>query len=190
MAEPPISLPAASLLQPLAQGQLSRFCGLYCFLNAIQLAVHPRRVSRSELQDLYCYGIQHLARQRQLRGVLGVGMSRVTWRALGSALATRANVKLGVNLITMPVFRGPAYRNTDKAMAAIRYTLERGRPIIAEFSGGLNHYTVVCGISDRRLSFFDSAGLSWVGIHNVSLREGAALHWLPRNGVIAMLDDR
>lgn len=183
------SLIAAQHLKPLTQGKLSRLCGLYSILNAIQLALYPRLLSRDQLQDLYGHGIGHLSRRRQLRRVLGVGMDEGVWTELWDALAIHANHRLGSDLICSPLLRGQARRDVSKALVSVESALNDQNPVLACFGGALNHLTVIAGLTERRIQFFDSSRLCWVKIENVSLIEGGKRHWLMPSTVVALVDD-
>ena len=189
MLEQRTALIAARHVKPLAQGELSKLCGLYSILNAMQLALYPRSVSRMELQKLYLHGIEHLSRHRQLKRVLSFGMSEEVWLPLWQALASRANADFGTNLVCMPVLRGNARNNLGKALQAIAGELESGSPVLACFGDALDHLTVISGCTERRILFFDSSDLRWVEVHNVSLRQGQKRHWLSQSSVIAVVDD-
>ena len=164
-------LTGASHLVPLQQGNLSNMCGLYSVLNAIQLAVYPRRLTKPELQRLYRLAIKHLSRRKQLQGVLGIGMGYQLWTELRDVLIAHANSCYGFSLKPTFTLSGTATTDRKRALRKITKALRRGRPVLAHFGGALEHYSVVCGYADQKLFLFDSSGLNWVQADNVGLGE-------------------
>lgn len=172
-------LAGVTALEPIQQGTLSRMCGLYSVLNAIQLALFPQRLSKLELQRLYRHAITYLSRKRQLQRVLGIGMGYELWTELRDHLLTRINTMYNMSLQPTPTLMGSAARDRRRAIHQIKKAVRRGRPVLALFGGTLDHYSVVCGYTDQRLLLFDSAGLSWVNAANVGLGEHSRCsHWL------------
>lgn len=185
-----VRLAASKQLSPLRQGDLSRLCGLYSILNALQLALFPRILSKRDLQSLYLHGIRHLARRRKLRHVIGIGMPDEVWLDLATEVAVRANSQFASEFVIMPVLHGPARRSTTKAIEAIWAALDRGQPVLARFAGPLNHFTVLSGCTPERLVFFDSSGLRWVNLRNVTLSDRSArCHLLDAATVVTLVED-
>ncbi len=170
-------LAGARQLEPLVQGDLSRLCGLYSILNAIQLGLYPRWLSPVQRKQMFIEGITHLARERQLRSVVGVGMEEPVWRKLAVALVTNANEQFGSKLKVQRALKGTAPRSRRKVLEAIMAAVEDGRPVLVYLGGALDHYTVIAGYTDRRLMLFDSQGLRWIEIDHVGVAEGRR-HWL------------
>lgn len=182
------TLAAAKQLKPLTQGTLSKLCGLYAFLNAVQLALYPRRLSRAELQSIYVQGISHLAGHRHLKRVLGKGMNEDVWLELWQALTAAVNADLHVDLACRFILKRPARTSLPRALQAVEDALLDGYPVLACFGGALDHLTVISGCTSRRLTFFDSSGLGWVTTGGLSLLEGENRHWLMRTSVVALVD--
>jgi hypothetical protein len=174
----------------LRQGSLSSLCGLYSLINAIQLALYPARLPKDELQDLYSAGIGHLHSKRQLRSVLGVGMVEEAWLSLGAALVDHVNVAHGTSLKLRRVTVGAAESDRRRALLRVRQAIEQGSPVLASFGGTLDHYTVICGLSEQRLNLFDSSGLRWLLIRGVGVGEHSRLrHWISPQSALALDDD-
>ncbi|MEO6072255.1 MAG: hypothetical protein ABIP67_03130 [Burkholderiales bacterium] len=164
-------LPCVSRLRPLQQGTLSRLCGVYSILNALQLSLHPQRLTKLERQTIYLHAIAYLARRRQLKRVLGVGMDHGLWWDLRDALIAHVNAVYHVSLKPMPTLSGTAAIDRQRTVGAIKREVRRGRPVLAVFGGALDHYSVICGYTPQRLMLFDSSGLSWIIADNLGLGE-------------------
>lgn len=190
MAIEPTLLLGAIDLEPLAQGELSRLCGLYSFLNAIRLALHPLCLGKEQHRELYLEGIRHLAKRRQLRRVLGVGMDVPLWLELGAALIDYANVAHGASLALESSLHGASRHRRSLALLSIRRAISSGSPVLVCLGGALDHYTVVAGWTERRLRLFDSSGLHWLQIDAVGLgcRSPLRHHLLP--GSVATIVDK
>jgi hypothetical protein len=177
-------------LKPLRQGNLSRLCGLYSLLNGIQLALYPERLPKPQLEELYLHAVGHLARRRQLKHVLGIGMSEDIWLQLATALVQHVGHIRGTSLIIKPILTGIARRSLPRAFHAITRTISSGSPVLVGLGGSLEHYSVIAGYTDKRLLLFDSSGFRWLEINSVGLSEGSShRHWLSPDGVIAIIDD-
>ncbi len=182
-------LDAAGSLRPLQQGQLSCLCGLYAHLNAIQLALFPDHLTRSELRQLYGCGVEHLARSRLLKGAVGGGMTEKTWRALGDALLNCVNEQRG----TAFKFETPTNSALSRRRTALRFIsthIQQGRPVLIGVGGALDHFTVVAGCSSERLTLFDSSGHRWILAKNVGLSGRQQYrHELWPQALFALIDD-
>lgn len=166
-------------LDPIEQGSLSRMCGVYSVLNAIQLALYPERLSKPELQRLYRHALGYLSRRRQLQRVLGIGMGYDIWTELRDELIAYINETLVLSLKPTPTLRGSAATDRKRAIKQIKKSLRRGRPVLVLLGGMLDHYSVFCGYTDQRLILFDSDGLRWVNADSVGLGERSRrTHWL------------
>lgn len=172
-------LAGARKLDPIEQGDLSRMCGVYSVLNAIQLALYPQQLEKPELQRLYRHALGHLGRRRQLQRVLGIGMGYDIWTELRDALVTYVNETHGLSFEPTRTLLRSAARDRRRAIEQIKKSLRRGRPVLTLLGGTLDHYSVFCGYTDQRLILFDSDGLRWVQADNVGLGERSRrTHWL------------
>lgn len=183
-------LPAAEDLEPLRQGALSATCGLYSCLNALQLALFPRQLRRSELQALYVEGIDHLAKIRQLKRILGAGMYQETWEGLAHGLLARANATYGTDLALKPTLSPWTAQQRGRSIAKIKAEVARGRPVLLNLGGLLRHYTVISGYSTGRLILFDSSEFHWVNEGSVAVGAGSErLHWIAQETTFSVVDE-
>ncbi len=184
------TLPSAKQLKPLAQGNLSRLCGLYSFINSIRLALYPLELRKDELQELYFEGMRHLSRGRHLKRVLGVGMEEDLWLSLGAALVCYVNGAHSSALKLTPAIGGGARRDRERALRGIRKMVAGGSPVLASFGGALDHYTTICGYTPSRFVLFDSSGLRWVEAKQVGVGERSCRrHWIAAHSTVAIIDD-
>jgi hypothetical protein len=190
VAPPQTRLRAAAEVKPLAQGDLSKLCGLYSVLNAIQLVCWRDQLSRKQLQELHHEGIRYLTKRRVLARVMAMGMDEDVWQQLGDHLAQCANELLGRALVLVPIASRPcpAFASRSAVLTALRRTIALDHPVLCGIGGMLDHYTVVSGISATRVSLFDSSGLKWIEQRNIgSSQQCGTRHWL--YGARALVDD-
>ena len=190
MVPPQARLSGYGQLKPLAQGDLSKLCGLYSVLNAIQLACWRVPLSYEQLSELHCDGIRYLTKRRLLARVMAMGMDEDVWQQLGDHLAQRANELLRTSLILVPIASQPMgkFPSSSAALKALRRAIACDRPVLCGIGGVLDHYTVVAGISATRVSLFDSSGFKWIEQRNIGTSERCgARHWL--YGARAIVDD-
>lgn len=172
-------VPGARHLKPVLQGTLSRLCGVYSVLNAIQLCLYPERLNGAEMQRLYRHAIHYLSRRKQLSRVIGVGMAYQLWMEATAELIAYVNAAYDTEITASRILKGSAATDRQRAIRQIKKSLRRGRPVVALLGGTLNHYSVFCGYTASRLLLFDSSGLSWVRADNVGLGEHSRrTHWL------------
>jgi len=163
-------LPGTTLISPLLQGDLDGLCGLYAVINAIRLACAPDRpITHREAEVLFSSGVKHLRREYNLSTALHRGMPRKQQRKLAKALLRSATLDL-----QRPLQIRPVQSPTGQYHAAIWDEIDLGNPVCALFDGALDHYTVISGVSHKRLTLFDSTDLSWVS--RASCRYGADPH--------------
>lgn len=183
-------LAAAQDLRPLQQGKLSSMCGLYSVLNALQLSIFPRRLSKPELQRIYRHAVEFLSRRRQLKRVLGAGIEYWLWEELRAELIAYVNTSYDMSLKAVPTLRGAASVDRRRMIAKLAKDLRGGSPVLAGFGGALDHYSVVCGYTPQRLMLFDSSGLHWITADNVGVGEfSRRRHWIIADYTTTIFDD-
>lgn len=169
------------VLTPYRQGDIDALCGLYAIINAVQLAVYPRRLRRSERHALFSCGLKELERRGMLHATLTGGMHFKLWHRLCRVVVANAAELTGELLEVVLPLPG-TIRTTEDALRLIRHHLRRGRPVLIELRGRLNHWTVVISITDARITFFDSSEHRWLHLQSVGLVRGRAA---PRHGIFA-----
>ena len=190
MVPPQARLSGYAQLKPLGQGDLSKLCGLYSVLNAIQLASWRVPLSNNQLSELHRDGIRYLTKRRLLARVMAMGMEEDVWQQLADHLAQCANDLLRTSLVLVPIASEPSgtFPSSSAALKALRRTIACDRPVLCGIGGALDHYTVVAGISVSRVSLFDSSGFKWIEQGNIGASEhSGARHWL--YGARAVVDD-
>ena len=188
-----VRLRGVRVVRPLRQGHYSSLCGLYSFINAVQLSSWATPASDDALRELYKFGIKYLSRRRQLARVMTMGMDQHLWLDLGAAVVTQSRDLLGMSLALAPIGLSRASRDDvqdhDSIMRKAKETLAEGRPILCGLGGTLEHYTVLCGYSEKRLTLFDSSGFHWINMSSLGHAEGSgSRHWLYPGSVTALVD--
>lgn len=175
----PKAIPGAGQLEPFTQGSLSRLCGLYSILNAVQLGLYPHRLAPAQRKHLFIAAVAHLGRKRLLGKVLGVGMEEDVWLELAGAVAAHVEDRFAVRFRFRRVLTGAARSSRKQALQAIAIAVEQRRPVLVYLGGALDHYTVISGHTGERLRLFDSDGLKWLAIDGVGLGQASRRrHWI------------
>jgi hypothetical protein len=120
-------------------------------------------------------------------------MDHDSWKELGVALLDHCNSLTGASLALEPVAlhsrRAPSC-GVSQAINALKLVISNGRPVLCSFGGFLDHYTVLSGYSEQRLSLFDSCGLRWVEQRSVGwLESSEKRHWLGKDSAVAVIDN-
>jgi hypothetical protein len=184
----PKLLPGAGQLEPFTQGSLSRLCGLYSILNAVQLGLYPRRLAPAQRKRLFIAAVAHLGRKGLLGKVLGVGMEEDVWLELAGAVSSQVEDRFGVRFGLRKVLTGDAGSSRRKALKSIASAIEQRRPVVVYLGGALDHYTVICGHTGERLRLFDSDGLKWLAIDGVGLGQASRRrHWITPESTYALI---
>jgi hypothetical protein len=179
-------------VRPLRQGDLSNLCGLYSALNAVQLACWRIPPTKDQLRELICFGFGFLTKRRLLARVVAFGMDQDVWIDLATALIGHTNELLTTSLALEPLsFRSVKSKpaRAPEALNMLKGALHQGHPVMCGFGGVLDHYTVLAGYSDRRLTLFDSSGLRWLDQRSIGSSERCGKrHWLYADSARAVVD--
>lgn len=179
---------AARSLRPYQQGELDSLCGLYTVINAVRVAVWPRRISTSLSQQLFAVGLRALSRARKLMRGLTIGIDEPTLSMVCEAVIGEASHLLGTKLMTVRPVSGAGW-NTARAIRFLRSQVRAGFPVIVGFEGRLDHWTLVTSHSATRLIFHDSSGLHWVAMSAVCLVDDGTNkpHPITTGGLVALI---
>ena len=167
--------------RPFEQGDLDGLCGVYAVVNATRLAARlHRRLSAADCADLFAALLAELADEGRLRGFVTHGLGpRVMARLLrrsGRWLRKRHGLALEVR-------RPFARRDQPGPDACLRVLAGHlARPGTAAIVGSDEHWTVVRGVTPKRLLLADSDGRRYFGVTMVSKVAGtgsASRPWLP-----------
>jgi hypothetical protein len=184
----PNIIPAARQVQPFTQGSLSRLCGIYSIMNAVQLGLYPLRLAPPQRKHLFRAAVAHLARQDLLGKLLGVGMEEDVWLRLAEAVGAYVENRFGVRFRLQRALTGEARPTRKGALNSIADAIQRRRPVLVYLGGALDHYTVICGLAGERLLLFDSDGLKWVAIDGVGLGHASKRrHWITPETTCALV---
>jgi hypothetical protein len=172
------------------QGDLSNLCGLYSPINAIQLALHPgKRLSQPQLQRIFRHGVEYLIQKEQLVHTLEHGLTVSPWLDLARKLAKYAAAEHGKYLVLRPILRGLPRYDREAAFEAIGRHLLAGHPILLGIWGTYSHFSVLVGLSARKLTLFDSGGFRWLRRDCVSFMHDGTRnrHRIARHSVFALV---
>jgi hypothetical protein len=184
----PKIIPAASQVQPFTQGSLSRLCGIYSIMNAVQLGLYPLRLAPPQRRRLFIAAVAQLARQGLLGSVLGVGMEEDVWLGLAKAVGEHVENCFGVRLRLQRALTREARPTRKGALNSIGEAIQRRRPVLVYLGGALDHYTVIFGLTAERIILFDSDGLKWIAVDGVGLGHASKRrHWITPETTFALI---
>lgn len=144
-------LRTAAQLAPFQQGQLGALCGIYCTLNALQIAAFPiRPLSLSKARSLFASAVSLLRRHHPHLNPLTHGMAneRMIWLAHNIAkLASTKRMQFIAEACDCKDIRG-----------WIEESLNLGAPVVACLTDWA-HFSVIVDMMPNRLVVFDSQGM-------------------------------
>ena len=166
-----VEIAARQEIKPFQQGELDWFCGLYSCLNALRLATHAvRPIPKSLTTKLYQAGISYLDSEQAVGETATRGMESDRQRDLLAHLAGHIR-KRGIET----VIERPALSSGSKIASVfdwIEASIAKGAAVLVYLDGSQDHYTVIAGIDDRHLHFFDSIGLRRIARAGCDTRRG------------------
>jgi hypothetical protein len=171
----------AAVPKPFEQGDLDGLCGVYTVVNAVRLATHPhRRLRVADCRELFAALLAELADEGRLRGFVAAGLGpRVLARLLRRA-GRWLRKRHGLALEVRRPFAKRDQPGPEKCLRALAEHL--ARPGTAAIVGSDEHWTVVRGVTPRRLLLADSDGRRHFATAMVSAAAGsgsASRPWLP-----------
>lgn len=168
-------------IAPFRQGELDGLCGVYAIINALRLAFDQRsaKLQRGDWQELF---FALLARVDDGVGgichVIANGMSAKRLRTIAKTAEQHLREEYELDVSTELMFTRGDHPSLVDLLVAIEESLEHGHPVIVDFAGRLNHWTVIREVTGKNLLLFDSSGLSRVARRNCQLlkRRGSKRH--------------
>ncbi|WP_152568152.1 hypothetical protein [Sphingopyxis sp. LC81] len=143
---------AAARLTPFRQGQLGALCGIYCTLNALQIAAYPLRpLGLPKARSLFASAVAITRKQHPSLNPVTHGMAneRMIWLAHHMAkLASTKQMRFVAEACDREDIRG-----------WIEESLNSGAPVVACLIDWA-HFSVIVDMTPNRLVLFDSQGMS------------------------------
>ncbi|ODP39766.1 hypothetical protein [Sphingomonas turrisvirgatae] len=156
-------LHAAARIEPLEQGALDGFCGIYAALNGLRLALADHReLSEVQIDALFARAVELLALEGRLQFAVTWGISQGRWRRLVNALCRSASRRSGVRVEAVIMFAAGARPSRRQVLRGIEGAIDRQRPVLLSLNGEYDHFTVVCAYTPTRLILHDSYIYHWV----------------------------
>jgi hypothetical protein len=143
--------------RPFEQDDLDGLCSVYAVVNAVRLAAHPhRRLSVAECRGLFAALLAELADEGRLRGFVAAGLGP---RVLARLLRRAGRWLRKHHGLALEVRRPFAKRDQPQPEKCLRVLAEHlARPGTAAIVGSDEHWTVIRGVTPRRLLLADSNG--------------------------------
>ncbi len=150
-------LHTAAQLAPFQQGQLGALCGIYCTLNALQIAAFPiRPLSLSKARSLFASAVSLLRKHHPHLNPLTHGMAneRMIWLAHHIAkLASTKRMQFVVEAF-----------DCEDIREWIEESLYSGAPVVACLTDWA-HFSVIVDLTSDGLVLFDSQGMSSLAVN-------------------------
>jgi hypothetical protein len=162
MAGPTSLMDAAKTVPPLQQGAFENLCGLYSAINAIRLCLWANKgVRLHNPRQLFDWGVDQLEKKWGVASVLHEGMDIDQWQWLTDRIAKKASRMSGSKIRRRKFV---VSNLSDLAEFFEKPSCRDGRltPVMLHISGSINHYTVLLGVSARRVWLYDSHGRHWI----------------------------
>jgi hypothetical protein len=174
-------------LRPYQQGSLDALCGPYAVLNAVRLVTAPyRRLTSTACLELFAELMTELAERGWLHAALTEGCGPRQMVRLVARAKRWLRDRHGLELVAARPFAGRGKRHGGKLLTVMAQHLSE--PARAVLLGTVDHWTVVRGISSRRLVLFDSDGSLYLRCPSAARVEGKRLGeiWLPGVFLVGM----
>lgn len=179
------------LIAPYRQGELDGLCGVYAIVNALRLVLesHPAGFTRRDWEQLFHTLLATIDNGRGgVCHVVANGMSARRFRKVAKSATLHMHEEHALDVSIEPLFARDDRPTTDGLFVAIAKSTESGEPVIADFAGRLNHWTVIRAVTQQSLLLFDSGGLFRVARRNCQLvkHRGSKrhLHSLSTHGIL------
>lgn len=145
-------------LTPKRQGDFDRLCGIYSIINAIRW---NETHLQSQPHKLFDWGLEYLIKRKKLNSVMLDGMTRRLWLKMAVHMLAQYNrsapSQLVLEKLLTPTTEGPS-ENWDRIICAV----SDGLPVLVQLNGAYSHFSVICGVTRRRVLLFDSGGQKWI----------------------------
>lgn len=178
--QPLVEIGTRHRIEPLVQGDLDALCSVYATINALRLACPPSDpMTTAQSRRLFAQGVEYLHRKCGLEEAVTVGLYSRRRFALARYLAGVASSprrKFAVERAS------PDVRTIDDIFDWISYNIFDCRPILIPLMGGLDHLSVVSGITHKLIILFDSSGLSHIRKSSCGVARG--FHQISANGLM------
>lgn len=146
----------AARLTPFRQGQLDALCGIYCTLNALQIAAHPvQPLGLSKARSLFTSAVSMMRKHHSNLNPVTQGMAneRMIW--LAHHMAKSASTK-------RMQFVAEACDCEDVRLW-VEQSLSAGAPVVTCLTDWA-HFSVIVNMTSSGLVLFDSQDMSWLPI--------------------------
>lgn len=152
----PVVLTAAQLI-PFQQGQLGALCGIYCTLNALQIAAFPvRPLGLTKARSLFASAVSLLRKHHPHLNPLTQGMANERMISLAHHIAKLASTKRMRFIVEAC--------DCEDIKGWIEESLNSGAPVVACLIDWA-HFSVIVDLTSDGLVLFDSQGMSSLAVN-------------------------
>ena len=152
------------------QGALSSLCGIYSIVNAMRII---RGLNNEESKELFAQIISYLEENKKLAVSLTSGISiTVMGSIFKDVIGDR--IHRSIPFHKQPTVRiGEFWAEMKRFLDEERMKGEK-RVILLSLGGEHEHWTIVCKITKKRISLFDSIGLRHLDRRNCTTRTASS----------------
>jgi hypothetical protein len=182
-------LHAAARIDPLEQGALDGFCGIYAAINGLRLALTDHHdLDETQIDALFAKAVELLAQESRLQFAVTWGISQGRWRQLVAALCRSASRRSGVRVEATIMFDAGTRPTRRQVVRSIERAIDRQCPVLLSLNGEYDHFTVVCAYTQTRLILYDSYVYHWVAKAScgVSYERGEWRHRIATASLMAL----
>lgn len=156
------------------QGELDYLCGVYAVINSSRAAAgHYRHLSSTDCRELFAALLLELEQTNNLATATAYGMGGRQISRLLKAADRWLLDWYGIHLSFKKPFHTRRTVETAAFLGTCRHHLEGlGSSTILRLSGRSEHWTVLSGMTDRRLLLIDSNRRKYLPIGNVTIGPG------------------
>lgn len=159
--------------RPFEQGELDGLCGVYSVINSLNWALHSFHASHRETrrragqlieeerEDLFASAVRVLPHRRYglcpvVHGINGAELSRVLKKSV-AWLQDKRGLQLGIR---RPFYRRVRVTTRRLSLVLTEHLKKPGAAAIIGVEPPWQHWTVVVGVTAKRLTLLDSSGAS------------------------------
>ncbi len=175
--------------EPFQQGEFDGLCAVYSTINAIRLALAPKKqLTYQQCQTLFFEAIQLMESKNKLGDTLASGTNFIFWFALQRQLCRVTTELTGAIIKIERPFKSSKGVSLNQLRKQVLYYQNQGQISLAALAGYYKHYTVIQRATASRIFLFDSYGYHWVNWNNVrtSSKAGNQLHIFRPSSLSAM----
>lgn len=177
----PIEIGARHLIEPYRQDR-DRLCGLWSSLNALRLVLYGHApLTTTKARRLLKVGADYLDEKSVAGQAIWAGIDTRRWHGLIRKLAKHASDEVIVDVERAEFLSKPTI---EQIFDWITISIADGKPALIHLAQGMNHFSVVAGVTPTRLLLFDSTGMKFARKSSFGVKSG--FYHLPHKALLRL----